>query len=180
MIRLSWGLVAVAVAASSVAAAGGAWTARGWKADAALNKLASDHAQAIAAAERQARADSAASAATADRLAQLAQEATDALASAQARLDRAAVALDGTRGRVFDAWTDNAAASRCPDPNNPAAVAAAAEADVVRADVFRSATARAVELAGAVDQLDAYAHSCAARFRQVREQLDLLRERLAQ
>jgi len=172
-----WWRLAAAGAALAVAAGSG-WTVRGWRADAALADLQRQHAEAVAAAERKASANAADSAATAARLAQLAQDATDALHAAQARIDRAAVALDGTRGRVLDAWTRNAAASRCPDPGNPAAVAAAESADVVRADVFRGATARAVELAGAVDQLDAYARSCAVRFRQVNDELQRLRERL--
>ena len=157
---IPWIRLGIAAGALAVAAGAG-WTVRGWRADAAISKLEAQHAVAVAEAQRQATEAADASAATAARLAQLAQETMDALAAAEARLARSAAALDGTRGRVLDAWARNAAASRCPDPGNPAAVAAAEQADVVRADVFRSATARAAELAGSVDRLDAYARSCA-------------------
>jgi hypothetical protein len=165
----------VVVALLAAAAAGGC-TLRGVQADRDIAALKLEHATAVVEAEKRGRENGEKSAATADKLARLAQENTDALQATQAAIARSAAAADGTRVRLLDAWGKSAAARRCPDPGNPAAVAAAGASDVVRADVFGRAAGRATELARVVDEQHAYASSCAARFRQVSEELRVLRD----
>jgi hypothetical protein len=173
-----WKAYALAAAVGASAAGGAAWTVQGWRMGAQVERLQAEHAAALVrASERRIEADAAVMDASA-RLAKLAQEVTDDLQQAQARIDRDRAALSAGRDRLLDAWQRQSAAHRCPAAGDPAAGAAAAAAELVRADVFRSARDRAAELAPEVDRQHAYGVACAARFRQVSEELRGLRERL--
>jgi hypothetical protein len=164
------------IAAGALAlAAGGGCTLRGVKADRDIAALKLEHTATLLEAERKSNANAAASAATGARIVEIAQEVTDALQLAQAETARARATLSSTQRGLRDAFAASSP-PRCPDPGNPAAVAAAESSDMVRADLFDRATGFAVELAGAVDDQHAYARACAARYRSVAEELRALRE----
>jgi hypothetical protein len=166
----------IGIAAGALAlAAGGGCTLRGVKADRDIAALTLAHTAAMLEAERKNNANAAASAATGARIIEIAQEVTDALQLAQAETARTRAALSSTQRGLRDAFA-NPSTPRCPDPGNPASVAAAESAHLVRADLFDRATSTAIELAGAVDDQRAYARACAARYRSVAEELRALRE----
>jgi hypothetical protein len=164
-----------AVVGALALAAGGGWMLNGVKADRDIAALKLTHTAALLEAERKSNADAAASAATGARIVEIAQEVTDALQLAQAETARARATLSSTQRGLRDAFAAGGA-PRCPDPGNPAAVAAAESTNVVRTELFDRATSTAVELAGAVDDQHAYARACAARYRSVAEELRVLRE----
>jgi hypothetical protein len=166
----------IGIAAGALAlAAGCGCTLRGVKADRDIASLNLSHTAALLEAERKSNSDAAASAATGARIIEIAQDVTDALQLAQAETARARATLGSTQRGLRDAFAA-AGTARCPDPGNPAAVAAAESANMVRTDVFSRAADRAAELAGAVDDQHAYARACAARYRAVAEELRALRE----
>jgi hypothetical protein len=164
-----------AVLGALALAAGGGCTLRGMQADRDIAALKLSHTAALLDAERKSSADAAASATTGARIVEIAQEVTDALQIAQAETARARATLSSTQRGLRDTFA-NPSTPRCPDPGNPAAIAAAESANMVRTDLFDRATSTAVELAGAVDDQHAYARACAARYRSVAEELRALRE----
>lgn len=170
-----WQGYAAAAAVAAAVAAGAAWTVQGWRLVAELERTRAEHAAAIArATERRIEHDAAVHQASA-RLAELAQGVIDDLQQAQARIDRDRAALRDDARRLRDAFAASAAAGRAGGAADPGPAAAA---DVVRADVLGGVAGRAADLAAAVDEQHAYGRAVAARYRQVAEELRVLREKV--